>query len=364
MTILDDILKKDDLNRDNIVTLLSLDDPAEIEKLFKAAYKVKLKHVGNTVWLRGLIELSNICTKDCYYCGIRKSNRNVERFTVDFDEVVREAVWINEHRYGSLVMQSGERSDEKFVDTVEALLKEIHNRTGNTLGVTLSLGEQTLETYEKWHAAGAHRYLLRIESTNRDIFNAIHPNDDLHNYDTRLECLRRLRKAGYQVGTGVMQGLPGQTMTDLANDVMFFKDIDIDMVGMGPYIPHNDTPLGKEIGQYNEKQKEDAVTLGLKMIAVTRIALKDVNIASTTALQALSPSGREHGLLAGANVLMPNVTDTKFRSGYQLYNDKPAINENADESRLALEKSIERIGEKIGYDLQGNSTHWKKRTQG
>lgn len=360
---LDSLLKKEEFTKSDLIKLLSLKDPVDIEKLFESAYQVKLKHVGNTVWLRGLIELSNICTKDCFYCGIRKSNKNVERFTIDFDEVVSEAVWIKEHRYGSLVLQSGERSDEKFADTVESLLKEIHKRTGNTLGVTLSLGEQTLETYERWRAAGAHRYLLRIESTNRNIFNAIHPDNALHNYDTRLECLKRLRKAGYQVGTGVMQGLPGQTMEDLANDILFFKDIDIDMVGMGPYIPHNETPLGKEVGDYSEEQKEAAVTLGLKMIAVTRLVLKDVNIASTTALQALSSHGREHGLLAGANVLMPNVTDTKFRKGYQLYNDKPAINENADESRLALEKSIERIGEKIGYDLQGNSAHWKKRTE-
>ena len=363
MSVLDSILTKEEFSKDDLVTLLSLKDPADIEKLFKAAYQVKLKHVGNTVWLRGLIELSNICTKDCYYCGIRKSNRNVERFTIDFDEVVREAVWIKEHRYGSLVMQSGERSDEKFVDTVEALLEEIHRQTGNTLGVTLSLGEQTLETYERWRTAGAHRYLLRIESSNKELYRKIHPNDELHDYDNRLECLKRLRKSGYQVGTGVMQGLPGQTMDDLANDILFFKEIDIDMIGMGPYIPHNETPLGKQVGDYSEKQKEDAVTLGLKMIAVTRLVLKDVNIASTTALQALSAHGREHGLLAGANVLMPNVTDTKFRSGYQLYNDKPAINENADESRLALERSIENIGEKIGYDLQGNSAHWKKRVE-
>ena len=363
MSVLDSILIKEKFSKNDLMTLLSLVDPADIEKLFEAAYQVKLKHVGSTVWLRGLIELSNICTKDCFYCGIRKSNRNVERFTIDFDEVVNEAVWIKEHRYGSLVMQSGERSDKKFVDTVESLLKEIHKRTGNTLGVTLSLGEQTLETYERWRRAGAHRYLLRIESSNRELYRKIHPDDALHNYDNRLECLKRLRIAGYQVGTGVMQGLPGQTMEDLANDILFFKEIDIDMIGMGPYIPHNETPLGKQVGDYSEKQKEDAVTLGLKMISVTRLVLKDVNIASTTALQALSPHGREHGLLAGANVLMPNVTDTKFRSGYQLYNDKPAINENADESRLALERSIENIGEKIGYDLQGNSAHWKKRVE-
>jgi len=362
MTVLDKIFNKDEFTKDDLVSLLSLEDPLDIEKLFKAAYQVKLKHVGKTVWLRGLIELSNICTKDCFYCGIRKSNKNVDRFTIDFDEVVSEVIWIKEHRYGSLVMQSGERSDEKFVDTVEALLKEIHLKTGNSLGVTLSLGEQTLETYERWRKAGAHRYLLRIESSNRELYRKIHPDNKLHSYDTRLECLRRLRKLGYQVGTGVMQGLPGQTMEDLANDVLFFKEIDIDMIGMGPYIPHNETPLGKQVGDYSEKQKEDAVTLGLKMIAVTRLVLKDVNIASTTALQALSPLGREHGLLAGANVLMPNVTDTKFRSGYQLYNDKPALNENADESRLALEKSIENIGENIGYDLQGNANHWKKRT--
>lgn len=359
---LNNILHKDELSVSEIAFLLSLEKEDDIKKLTDRAYEIKLKYVGNTVWLRGLIELSNICTKDCFYCGIRKSNKCVERFMIDFDEVIEEAKWIKENRYGSLVIQSGERSDPVFVDTVEKILRKIHEETGNTLGITLSLGEQTYETYKRWFDAGAHRYLLRIETTNREIFSKIHPDNEHHSFDTRLNCLKHLRDAGFQVGTGVMQGLPGQTMEDLARDILFFKEQDVDMIGMGPYIPHRNTPLGAEVGDFDEKKKKSSVDLGIKMIAVTRIVLKDVNIASTTALQALSPHGRQHGLLAGANVLMPNVTDTKFRAGYQLYNGKPAINENAEQSRNALEKSILAIGEKIGYDLHGNSKHWKNRT--
>ena len=200
-------------------------------------------------------------------------------------------------------------------------------------------------------------------SSNKELFYKIHPKNELHDFENRKKCLRYLRIAGYQVGTGFMINLPGQTYTDMANDILFLKKNDIDMIGMGPYIPHLDTPMGQEIGKFNKKQKDDAFTQGLKMIALARITLKDVNIAATTALQALNSKGRELGVKAGANIIMPNVTETEYRPNYQLYEDKPGINENSETARKALDKSIAEIGEKIGYNEWGDSKHFAKRTQ-
>jgi biotin synthase len=221
------------------------------------------------------------------------------------------------------------------------------------------LGEQTEETYRRWREAGAHRYLLRIETTNPELYAKIHPAD--HSLAERKECLARLRRTGYQVGTGVMMGLPGQTMEDLANDILFLKEIDIDMVGMGPYIPHSDTPMGKEVPPYTDEQKKASLELGLRMIAVTRIMLRDVNIAAATALQALEYTGREQGLRCGANVIMPNVTETDYRPKYQLYDNKPCTDENSSMCRGCLDGRIKGIGETVGFGEWGDSPHYHKR---
>ncbi|MDD4224193.1 MAG: [FeFe] hydrogenase H-cluster radical SAM maturase HydE [Candidatus Cloacimonetes bacterium] len=343
-------------NRKELVEMLSLTDPGEIEKLFQQAYAVKKQYVGTKVYFRGLIELSNICSKNCYYCGIRSGNRNVQRYQISKEEVLKEARWCWEQRYGSLVIQAGEREDAPWVRFITEILKEIKDLSQGELGITLSLGEQREDVYRQWFEAGAHRYLLRIEESNPKLYRQLHPAD--HSFDHRLKCLRTLRKVGYQTGTGVMIGLPGQTAEHLADDILFFYDEDIDMIGMGPFIPHHETPLAHLVPQYDP---EKALEAGLKMIAATRIALKDVNIASTTALQALMSSGRELGLLAGANIIMPNITDTSYRAGYQLYEGKPGLDENAISSREALERSILSIGETIGYSEWGDSQHFKAR---
>lgn len=340
--------------------LLELDKADEIDALYEKAYEVKKKYVGTKAYFRGIVEFSNICDKDCYYCGIRKSNKNTERFNIPEEDIVKSAVWAYNADYGSVVLQSGERSDSHYIDMVERVLKEIKSQTYNKAGITISLGEQTEETYKRWFDAGAHRYLLRIETTNPELYKKLHPNDDLHDFETRVECLRRLRRAGYQVGTGVMIGLPFQTTEDLVNDILFFKEMDIDMIGMGPYLFHGETPMD----QYREewsKGKEELLTMGLKMIAVTRIVLKDVNIAATTALQALKHAGREMGLKAGANVIMPNATDTEYRESYQLYENKPCTDENASMCRGCLQRRIEGIGETIGFGEWGDSPHFKNR---
>ncbi|QHI69885.1 [FeFe] hydrogenase H-cluster radical SAM maturase HydE [Tichowtungia aerotolerans] len=351
-----------ELAPDEIKSLLEISDADDLQALYDCAYRVKERHVGKVAYFRGIIECSNICIKDCYYCGIRKSNRNVERFQMDEDEIIREAIWAFENEYGSAVIQSGERKDAAYIDMIERVVRTIKEKTDGKLGITLSLGEQTEETYRRWREAGAHRYLLRIETTNPELYKKLHPAD--HSLEERKRCLTLLKKTGWQVGTGVMMGLPGQTMQDLTDDILFMKEIDIDMVGMGPYIPHRDTPMGQEIPPYTDAQKQAALTLGLKMIALIRIVLKDINIAAATALQALEHTGREMGLQCGANVIMPNVTETEYRPNYTLYDNKPCTDENSSMCRGCLTARITGIGETIGFNEWGDSRHYFKRTEG
>ena len=339
--------------------LLELEDEAELQRLFSIAYDIKTRYVGRKVYFRGLVELSNICTKNCLYCGIRKGNSKVNRFILTKQEIVEETLWALKSHYGSVVLQSGERSDPEFVDFIEDTLREITLRSEGKLGITLSLGEQSFETYRRWFEAGAQRYLLRIESSDPELYHKLHPAD--HSYEERVDCLRHLQKAGFQTGTGVMIGLPFQTTENLIHDLLFFQKLDIDMIGMGPYLVHPDTPLAEAMPEFEAKRKHQ-LKMGLKMIACARILLKDVNIASTTALQALDSNGRQQGLLAGANVMMPNITDTRYRAGYQLYAGKPGMNENSEESKISLEQSILAIGETIGYDEWGNPKHFYQRT--
>ena len=343
---------------DEIIELLSINDKPGMELLFKKAYEIKKKYTGTTVYFRGLIELSNICEKNCYYCGIRKANHNIERYMMDASEILKEAKHAWQWGYGSIVLQAGEMSNSNYIAFIENIIKEIKKLSNDELGITLSLGEQDEDTYKRWYDAGAHRYLLRIETSDTDLYCKLHPED--HSFKKRLECLEILKNTGYYLGTGTMIGLPGQTLRHLARDILFFRDIDADMIGMGPYIPHQDTPAGECITDF-QSIKQDQLDLSLRMIAVTRIILKDVNIASTTALQAIDDSGREMGLLAGANIIMPNLTDTVYRRGYQLYDNKPCLDENAVYCRVCLESRIESIGESIGFNKWGDSPHYKKR---
>lgn len=344
------------LTRAELAELLAVEDTAE---LFAAACEVKRRHSGKTVALRGLIEFGNICAKDCYYCGIRKSNPKVKRYRLSEDDIVRMAKWAYEWKYGSVVLQSGELESAENTAFIERVLQRITELTGGELGVTLSAGEQTEEVYRRWLDAGAHRYLLRVETSNPELYARLHPAD--HSFERRVECLRVLKKLGYQTGSGVMIGLPGQTLDDLARDVEFFREIDLDMIGMGPYIPHHDTPLGEGI-ELTPEYAAGQLRLGLKMIAVTRLYLHDVNIAAATALQALDDSGREQGLQAGANIIMPNVTDTEYRASYQLYENKPCLDENAAKCRNCLTWRVLSVGEEINWGVRGDSAHFRKGT--
>lgn len=359
MTI-QNILNKDILNKEDLLYLMKVEDKKDLELIFKKAYEIKENEIGKKVYYRGLIEFSNYCIKNCLYCGIRKDNKDVERFQMSKDEILEGAKWIFENNYGSIVLQAGERQDSEFVNFVEDILKEIKKLSNNKLGITISLGEQSFETYKRWFDAGAHRYLLRIESSNKEIYRSLHPTDNKHEYHTRLECLKALKKIGYQVGTGVMIGLPNQREEDLVNDILLYKELDIDMIGMGPYIISDNTPMG-ETYKDNILSKEKRVELSLKMIALSRILLKDVNIAATTALQGLDKMGREKGLKAGANILMPITTIEKHRAKYQLYNDKPCIDDNAEQCKKCLAGRVASVGDAIAYGEWGDSIHYKKR---
>ena len=343
------------LARAELVRLLAIEGDDDLSALFAAAYALKVRFCGRRVAMRGLVEAGNVCAKDCLYCGIRRSNRKVERYQLEADEIVRLAELDARQNYASLVIQSGEIESEAHTRFVEDVLRRI---APLGLGVTLSLGEQTEEVYRRWKDAGAARYLLRIETSNPELYASLHPSG--HSWERRVECLRALRRCGYQVGTGVMCGLPGQTCDDLARDIEFFAEMDVDMIGMGPFIPHPDTPLGTRNQPLTTNHQ--ALALGLKMIAVTRLHLHDVNIAAATALQALAPDGRERGILAGANVIMPNITDTKYRRSYQLYAGKPCLDENAGMCKGCLERRLAEIGETIDYGHRGDSLHFRRRT--
>lgn len=358
--IIDKLLNKETLNKDELVYLLGCDGE-EKTKLFAKAAEVKAQYIGRRVYFRGLIEMSNVCRKNCLYCGIRSGNTKVHRYTLTDEEVVEAARFAWESRYGSIAIQTGEVSTKEFADRIERLLDKINRATNNELGITLSLGEQSEETYRRWFNMGAIRYLLRIEASNRELYAKLHPNDSHHNFDERIECLRALKRVGYQVGTGVMIGLPFQTLEHLADDLLWMQEEDVDMVGMGPYVEHPDTPL--YLYADNLLPISERFNLALKMTALLRIMMKDINIAAPTALQAIDPLGREKAIKVGANIVMPNITPGSYRNDYKLYENKPCTDDAAEDCRNCLEARIQLTGDEIGYGEHGNSKHFYRRTK-
>jgi biotin synthase len=351
----EEILQKDCFTLADLENLLSLKNDSQ-KPLFAKGAEVKEKTVGNTVYFRGLIEFSNHCAKDCLYCGIRKSNRQVARYNLTDNEILGAARFAHQQHYASIVLQSGELSSPAFTRRIKRLLRKIHQQTNSELRITLSLGEQSEDTYRCWFENGGQRYLLRIETSNEKLYKRIHPQDHNHEFETRLQSLELLKKTGYQTGTGVMIGLPFQTNEDLARDLIFMRDFGIDMVGMGPYIEHSDTPL---IEFKNALLPlEERFNLALRMIAVLRILMPDINIAAATALQAIDKMGREKGIKVGANVIMPNITPGNYRDSYRLYENKPCTDENADDCTSCLEARIGMTGNSIGYDAWGDSKHY------
>ena len=350
-----------ELDHDAIKQLLSSEGQQE-ENLIRRGLEVKLAHLDNYVHLRGLIEFGNVCEKNCLYCGLRRGNGKIARYALSDEEVLSCARLAKDLGYGSVALQSGERSDPEFVDRVERLVREIKKIDGGSLGITLSLGEQTEETYRRWFDAGAHRYLLRIESSNEELYYRIHPHDDKHSFRRRLDCLDILKSIGYQTGTGVMVGLPYQTVDHLAADLLFFKRMDVAMVGLGPYIPHPDTPL------YRLKDlvppAEERMRMTLKMIAILRIMMPEINMVAATANQTIDPQGREKAIMAGANVIMPNLTPGEYRESYFIYPDKACVKDRPEQCSTCLDIRMAAIGHKILYNAWGDSLAFTKKHQG
>jgi len=352
------ILLQDDFSRENIITLLSCQGKDRIF-LFKKSTEIKEKYIGKKVWFRGLIEFSNICSKDCLYCGIRKGNKNLKRYNLTDDEILAAAKFAYDNKYGSIALQSGELESHPVTDRIENLLHKIKELSDGELGITLSVGEQDHEVYQRWFDAGAHRYLLRIEATNEALYRKIHPENKKHDFKRRLGCLKSLQDIGYQTGTGVMIGLPFQTIDDLAGDLIFMRDFNIDMCGMGPYIEHADTPLIEFAADLLPLAERFDLTL--KMIAILRIMMKDINIVAATALQAIDPIGREKAVKIGANIIMPNITPGRYRSSYKLYDNKPCTDDSAEDCQSCLEARVSLVDTEIVYGEWGDSQHYERR---
>lgn len=319
-----------ELTKEEIVALLK--DDENRDELYKAADRVRKKYVGDEVHLRGLIEFSNICKRNCMYCGLRRDNKSLKRYRLKEDELIDLARKAKTYGYQTVVLQSGE-DDYYTVDRLKHIVSEIKKFD---LAVTLSLGEKTYEEYKAYKEAGADRYLIRIETTDKKLYEDLDPG---MSHENRKECLCNLRKLGYEVGTGCLVGLPNQTLESLADDILFFKEIDADMIGVGPFIPNEDTPLGKE--------KTGDFHLSIKVTAIIRLLMVDTNIPATTAMESLEPEGRSKALKAGANVVMPNVTEGEYRKLYALYPGKICVDDTPNHCRKCITLKINKIGRSV-----------------
>lgn len=354
MSDFNQIINKDSFDFEDVKRMLSCNSIEE-KMLFNRAEEVRLKYVGNGVYGRALIELSNICKKDCFYCGIRKSNKEVERYTLPFDQVKEAIDLASASGIGSLAIQSGELSSPDFTNYIIDILNYAKEKD-SSLGITLSCGEQSPEVYKKWFDAGAERYLLRIEVSDEETYHNFHPNNELHSFKNRITCLNSIKETGFQTGTGVMIGLPGQTIDSLAKDVIFMRDFDIHMCGMGPFIPCSGTPMENAHGPFS-----DLLNISLRMIAVLRIVMKDINIVASTAMETTHPKGRTLAIKAGANVIMPNINPMEHRKKYKLYEKIPtSVLDNAEAVIAAAKKPIPE-GYELVFGAKGTAPHYAKK---
>ncbi len=316
--------------------------------LFAAADRVRKKYVGDEVHLRALIEFTNICQNHCLYCGLRVENRSVTRYRMTPQQILQLTQKAAKQGYKTVVLQGGE--DPYFTaDVLVPLLRQIK---AMDLAITLSIGERSYEDYRAFKEAGADRYLLRIETTERTLYEKYHPN---MSFDNRLRCLRDLKRLGYETGTGILVGLPSQSLHSLARDILFFQKFGADMIGLGPFIPNPDTPL--------KNTPTPSLTSALKVMALTRLLLPDINIPATTAMEALQSNGRFKALQSGANVIMPNITEGEARKNYALYPGKAAAAQAPLGLRQELETALRAIGRRIGTGYGGH-THLFDKSHG
>ena len=335
--LIDKLCIEKELNKEEYLELIQNRNLCN-EYLFEQANKIRKQVYGNNIYIRGLIEFSNICKNDCFYCGIRKSNKNAQRYRLSKKEILECAEQGYQLGFRTFVLQSGE--DAYFTDEIlEEIIKEI-KKNYPECAITLSIGERKFESYQRLKLAGADRYLLRHETANKAHYQKLHPKQ--MSYDNRIKCLENLKQLRYQVGAGFMVGTPYQTEEDLANEMIFLKKLNPHMVGIGPFISHKDTPFKNE--------KSGSVELTLFMIGLIRLTLPNALIPATTALGTLDPLGREKGIQAGANVLMPNLSPIGVRKKYMLYDNKICTGDEAAQCIECLKKRISNTGSKIVID--------------
>lgn len=327
---LDAILHKEILTKDEIVTLIQLTDVDAIKKLHRKAEVVRQEYFGNEIHLRGIIEFSNYCRQDCTYCGLRKLNETVERFRMNKEEILVAADLIINSDIKTIVLQSGE--DPFYTkEYIAEIITEIKSKYD--VAITLSLGEREFSAYDLWRKCGADRYLLKHETANKDIYNEIHPHQK---FDNKIAHLKYLKSIGFQIGSGNITGLPSQTLEDIADDILLCNELDVDMASFSPFIHAENTPLA-----YYDNC--DLVLL-LNTMAVARLVLKNAHIPSTSALATLDEEGREKGILAGANVVMPSFTPSPYRGNYLIYKDKKCVSESPQQCMPCLDLRLMSVG--------------------
>lgn len=318
--------------------LLCTDDSERLEELYASARAVQHQFYGNKIYARGLIEFTNYCKNNCYYCGIRRSNREACRYRLTKEQILECCASGYRLGFRTFVLQGGEDgyyTDDRVVELVYAIKTAYPE-----CAVTLSIGEKSRESYQRYYDAGADRYLLRHETANPSHYGILHPVE--MSIENRKRCLWDLKEIGYQVGAGIMIGSPGQTVDCLIEDLEFMRELKPDMVGIGPFLPHHATPFAKE--------QAGTVDLTLRMLALTRLLLPEVLLPATTALGTLDPTGREKGVLAGANVVMPNLSPENVRENYLLYDNKLCTGSEAAEGLRVLQQIMGKIQYEISLD--------------
>lgn len=344
--IIKKLYEEHDASKEELAYLLHHLREEDQQELFDFAYKTRERVYGTSVYVRGLIEISNYCQQDCMYCGIRRSNGKAQRYRLSKAEILACCEQGYALGYRTFVLQGGEDpyfSDEVMCDIISSIKQQYPD-----VAITLSIGERSEASYQKMYDAGGDRYLLRHESATRRIYEALHPT---MSFDHRRSCLHTLKKIGYQTGAGFLIGLPQQGIEDYVDDLRFLKTLQPHMVGLGPFIPQQDTPLKAEKG--------GSVEWTLILLALVRLLLPEVLLPATTALGTLDPNGREKGFKVGANVIMPNLSPYENRKKYALYDGKKFISDEAAEELKEIQRKVEAAGFQLVME-RGDHITWKK----
>lgn len=342
--LIDKLEKEHILTVDEFTFIIDNVSDDDREYIRSKAQEIAKSKFGNKVYTRGIVEFSNICKNDCYYCGIRKSNKNFERYRLTKEQILDCCESGYAYDYRTFVLQSGE--DPYYTDEVMCDIVSTIREKYTDCAITLSIGERSRESYQKLFDAGANRYLLRHETANKELYEKLHPS--YQKFEVRMQCLRDLKDIGYQVGTGMMIGAPFQTHRNLAEDLVFLGEFKPHMVGTGPFIPHKDTDFRNE--------KAGTLEMVLLCLSLVRIMLPNVLLPATTALGSINPIGREKGVLAGANVIMPNLSPTEVRKNYLLYDNKICVNDASSQCKNCINARMV----KIGYEVEVSRGDYKE----